>query len=209
MAMGNVIATAGLLAAAADDRPDDAPVRIGSLEGYAKGVMDSAHDLTDPATGFSNACNACHIPHVQAVRPTSQPTTQPAVELYRIGGQRRVFEPDRFMPGPTSLICIGCHDGTVGTSTIGSSHALLAGVREGFDMPAGFVWRDHPIGVRYPARRGGYRPAAFVEAKGKMRLPDGRIECVTCHDPHNRSGFPKMLVMTNRRSALCLNCHLK
>ena len=76
-------------------------------------------------------------------------------------------------------------------------------------MPNGFVWRDHPIGVPYPARRAGYRPAAFVQAQGRMRLPDDRIECVTCHDPHNRSGVPKMLVMTNRRSALCLNCHMK
>jgi len=35
------------------------------------------------------------------------------------------------------------------------------------------------------------------------------VECVSCHDPHNAAGFEKMLVMSNRRSALCLACHEK
>ncbi len=86
---------------------------------------------------------------------------------------------------------------------------MLAGVREGFELPDGFVWRDHPIGVSYPAGRRGFRPMAFVQAEGKIRLPQGRIECVSCHDPHNASGAAKMLVMSNRRSALCLSCHIK
>jgi predicted CXXCH cytochrome family protein len=199
------VALMSLLAIAADKPASETY----TLPGYAKGVVGSAHDLSDASWRFSNACNTCHIPHVQSARPTSQPTTQPAIEMYRVGGQRRVFTPGRFMPGPTSLVCLGCHDGTVATSTIGSSHALLAGVREGFDVPDGFAWRDHPIGVPYPSGRRGYRPLAFVQANGKIRLPEGRIECISCHEPHNATGLPDMLVMSNRRSALCLSCHVK
>ena len=44
---------------------------------------------------------------------------------------------------------------------------------------------------------------------GKVLLPDGKIECTSCHDPHNQSGQPHMLVKSNRGSALCLTCHKK
>ena len=128
--------------------------------------------------------------------------------MYRIPGQRKVFVPGRYTPGPTSLICLGCHDGTVAMSTINSSHSLLAGVREGFAVHEGFVWRDHPIGVPYATNWREYHPAAFV-AKQKLRLPEGRIECISCHDPHNVAGIKRMLWMSNRRSALCLTCHIK
>ncbi len=177
---------------------------------YSKGTVGTAHDFTEVTGGFGNACSACHVPHVQAVRTTAtQPSTQPAVELFRIGGQRKVFVPGRYTPGPTSLICLGCHDGTMATSTIGSSHALLAGVREGFHVPDGFAWRDHPIGIPYPsADRREYHPQAFAEARN-IRLPEGRIECISCHDPHNETGLPAMLTVTNRRSQLCLTCHIK
>ncbi|MEP0843473.1 MAG: cytochrome c3 family protein [Phycisphaerae bacterium] len=192
--------------AGSSEKHTETPVAV-PASGYSTGVVGGQHDLTE-SFGFAGACNSCHVPHVQAVRTTTRPATQPAVELFRVGGQRRVFEPDRFMPGPTSLLCLGCHDGTIATSTIGTSHALLAGLREGFAVPEGFVWRDHPIGIAYPAGKRGFQPRVFVEKKG-VRLPEGRIECVSCHDPHNSGGFDHLLVMSNRRSALCLTCHIK
>jgi predicted CXXCH cytochrome family protein len=176
---------------------------------HRRGITGTAHDFSELFGGPGGMCAACHVPHVQAVAPTTQPATQPAVEMFLLGGQRRVFVPNRYMPGPTSLICLGCHDGTVATSTISASHEMLAGIREGFAVPQGFVWRDHPIGVAYPDQEAGYRPRSFVLGGGKIRLPEGRIECVSCHDPHDLSGVPKMLVMSNRRSALCLACHIK
>jgi predicted CXXCH cytochrome family protein len=173
------------------------------------GVVAGPHDFSALTGRFANACSACHVPHVQGVRNADQTGKQANLELYRIGGQRQVFQPDRYMPGPTSLICLSCHNGTVAESTIGTSHALLAGQREGFDVPDGFVFRDHPIGVPYPTDRKNYRLTSFVEAEGKIRLPDGRLECISCHDPHTALGVDKMLVMSNHRSALCLACHIK
>ncbi len=218
-----LLLTGGLLAAAATDDGDatveltDAPaLAVRPERAYHRGVVGGPHDFTDVSGRAGSACNACHVPHIQAIRPvlpeasaTTQPaSTQPAVEMYRIGGQRKVFVPGRFTPGPTSLVCLGCHDGTVATSTIGSSHALLAGIREGFAVPDGYAWRDHPIGISYPGSPREYRPQSFVESKN-VRLPEGRIECISCHDPHNVGGHDGMLVMSNRRSALCLTCHIK
>src|SRR5690606_10304873 len=193
-----LILIAGLVMAADRDRvenpasrdglenPAGAP-RPGPVVGYHKGVVGGPHDLTE-TFGFGSACNSCHVPHVQAVRTTTQPATQPAFEMFRIGGQRRVFQPDYYMPGPTSLLCLGCHDGTIATSTMGTSHALRAGMRAGFTVPEGFVWRDHPIGVPYPPAAGkDYRPKGYVEKLG-IPLPEGRIECISCHDPHDTHG---------------------
>jgi predicted CXXCH cytochrome family protein len=33
------------------------------------------------------------------------------------------------------------------------------------------------------------------------------IECTTCHDPHNRFGFPKMMRVDTANDALCISCH--
>ena len=178
---------------------------VNIISHHTRGIIGGPHDFT---RWGGDACGACHIPHLQAVRPTTQPSTQPALEMYRIPGQRKVFVPGRYTPGPTSLICLGCHDGTVATSTTGAAHSMLAGVREGFAVPEGFVWRDHPIGVRYPANPREYHPEAFV-ARQHMRLPDGRIECISCHDPHNVAGIRHLLWTSNKRSALCLTCHIK
>ncbi len=191
------------------DTPEtSAPSRASEMASFRSGVVGGPHDFSDPARGMQDACRACHVPHVQEFRPTTQPAGEVAYEMYRIGGQRRVFEPDRYTPGPTSLVCLGCHDGTVATSTIGGAHSMLAGVREGFDMPDGFVWRDHPIGIPYSRDRREYRPESYVIQQG-IRLPEGRLECVSCHEPHNAHGHAKMLTVSNKRSALCLTCHIK
>jgi predicted CXXCH cytochrome family protein len=34
------------------------------------------------------------------------------------------------------------------------------------------------------------------------------VECSTCHDPHGKSGFPKLQRLDNDRGSLCLVCHL-
>lgn len=183
----------------------------GGLPGmaYVKGLIGGPHDFSDPHGLAGGPCNACHVPHVHALRPTTQPTTEPSIRVFPIPGQRRVFVPNAYMPGAKSLICLSCHDGTIATSTIGSSHALLAGVRAGFVLPGGFAWQDHPIGVPYPNDRRNFRPKSFVVKDDRVRLPEGRVECISCHEPHNRFGLRGMLVMSNRRSALCLRCHIK
>src|SRR3972149_6777984 len=94
---------------------------------YTRGIIGGKHDLSAWMPPPAGACRACHVPHLQGVRPTDRPSGEPGVELFRITGQRAVFVPGRYTPGPSSPICLGCHDGTVATATIGSAHALLAG----------------------------------------------------------------------------------
>jgi predicted CXXCH cytochrome family protein len=63
------------------------------------------------------------------------------------------------------------------------------------------------VGIRYPQGSvEDYHPASAVRADG-LPLPEGRIQCVTCHDPHNAGGHAGMLQISNERSRLCLSCH--
>lgn len=105
---------------------------------------------------------------------------------------------------PLSADCLGCHDGVGAT-------AVSAVLR---NDPFTTVHRplsasDHPIGMDYnryaSAKSTDYK--SVFGANSKMIFVDGKVGCLTCHDPLNpEKGH---LVMSDARSALCLTCHKK
>lgn len=98
-----------------------------------------------------------------------------------------------------SLECIGCHDGTVGP-------------KADYVVGKGY-WRhdggsSHPIGVSYiESMMSGRDLKPLSELSRKVHLIDGKVGCVTCHEPY--SDGPGKLVMINRESRLCRECHHK
>lgn len=188
--------------------PTNAPGRA-SIDRAARGVLGGVHDFSTLTGRVVDACSACHVPHVQSAQSVERNGNPAILELFRLRSEREVFEPGRNMPGASSLICLSCHNGNVASSTIGTSHALMADFVESATYRRDFVIRDHPIGVHYPSGRKGYRSLAAVQARGGVPLPEGRVECISCHDQHNGAGVEHMLVMSNRRSALCMVCHEK
>ncbi len=114
------------------------------------------------------------------------------------------------VPPSISKLCLSCHDGTVGPNALGASRGPLVG-REG----------DHPVSVRYdlaartrgalrdPATDGDGDPDTIGEDMPYLPLVHGRLECTTCHDPHDNAsvGNPKLLIRSVQRSALCRTCH--
>ena len=98
--------------------------------------------------------------------------------------------------------CLGCHDGV----TAGESAYELGGTGGGSSF--GDRGRNHPIGVSYP--RGGRRRAevplrAAAQVPSHVRLPDGMVGCVSCHDLYNQT--PKRLAVPIEGSRLCFACH--
>ena len=103
-----------------------------------------------------------------------------------------------------SAECLSCHDGSVARLSVigvGSwSHA------EGFtNSDTG----THPIGVDYEDvymnSPGEFRPPSMLDSR--IKLVDGKVGCVSCHNLY--SDTPMKLVMSNRQSRLCLECHIK
>ena len=98
--------------------------------------------------------------------------------------------------------CLACHDGV---SASESAHATRWNRGPG---DVGDPRRNHPVGVAYPARsqreRGGPFRAAGLLPK-QIRLCEGKVSCVSCHDLY--SDRPYRLAVPVERSALCLSCH--
>jgi predicted CXXCH cytochrome family protein len=160
----------------------------------------NVHDLRAASDGGS-ACETCHAPGGPSDRMASKGSA----------GRFRVYDASinpEFRGGPvdlaggsaSSLVCLGCHDGTLapaaGHSAPGGSASL------GLDLA-----NDHPVGFSY-ARSQTALPLKLNALPRGVKLfgPDQRMECQTCHDVH-QSGVPKLLRMENLNSALCLSCH--
>lgn len=174
------------------------------LDSYAGGLIGSKHDFSDGGRIARDLCTACHTPHItnaQAPLLVRRPAaTQPARSYKTAVGDLN----------EASLICLSCHDGVIAPDVYAGSHAI-----QWYDLSTGGVdpgktrMTSHPIGVPYPPRSAdtGYHSAQAAVQKGKVRFYDGRIQCTTCHDPHNTGRHKGMLWTSNERSRLCLSCH--
>ena len=163
-------------------------------------IEGSKHDFS--AQG-GDLCGACHVPH-RAQAPTA-PLWDPEADT-----ARRFIAVEGDGPGLGTRLCLTCHDGTVAAdASRGTRRLRLVGEDYPQKFATGHQTTDHPVGVPYPKVDKGYRPLTAVVAGGAITLPEGRVECRSCHDPHNEAGEPFMLVLSNVRSALCLACHKK
>jgi hypothetical protein len=99
-----------------------------------------------------------------------------------------------------SLTCIQCHDTYIDEPT----QFLGAGVWRHFPTKL-----NHPIGVSYKKishrRPRDFRPTEMLPKE--IRLFNGKIGCCTCHNIYSKERFK--LVIDNRYSKLCLECHIK
>lgn len=177
----------------------------------AVGFTHSPHDFFGPDAPMAVRCSPCHGSDATERTATTMPFMW-ADDMQQAPLPQRLFDvqPEHKL-GRSTVLCLSCHDGTIASEIVGGGdddfYAAGAQVNP---------QRDHPVGVRYPPiQRNGsslrreYANVAKLESEGAIKLPNGRVECVSCHDPHNSLGIRGMLVKSDRRSALCLSCHLK
>lgn len=100
-----------------------------------------------------------------------------------------------------SRSCLKCHDGVTASD---AGHETSRGGGYSGDRS-----RNHPVGVRYPpsGTRGvevPLRPASLLPKS--IRLPGGKVSCVSCHDVYNRDRH--RLSVPIEGSKLCMTCHV-
>ena len=165
----------------------------------------SAHDFSTEAWESVDECGACHTPEGET--PPVPPLWDTRADLTKRFGRSTT---SKSKPGSGTLSCLQCHDGTIAKDATGSVNKdRFVHARNPGRFTTGHGRTDHPVGVEYPKIAKGYRPLTTVLSSRKVKLPDGKVECISCHDPHNESGGKHMLVTSNARSALCLKCHKK
>lgn len=164
------------------------------------GLIGSKHDFTEEGMEGRDLCLPCHTPHLVGAPAPRLDRRPPSIQPLRPYRSLKVT-----LDG-WSLLCLGCHDGVTAPDVYSSPHAISVSSQLGNSRLGTAGLRSHPIGIKYPSSSEEYHSPAAVEAAGLM-LPEGRIQCTTCHDAHNTHRHAGMLRISNERSRMCLTCH--
>jgi predicted CXXCH cytochrome family protein len=206
-------------------------------------VADTKHNLSstagasqivDRSTNEDQICVFCHTPHQATTAAPLWNHTRSTVASYGVYASPTLNASDIADIGggsDVSLLCMSCHDGTVGVNslgnpsndiganpTMGSGHELDASGRivasRGSNMGTSLS-NDHPVNFTFSAALatadgGLVTPVStsYVDAAHTVPLFAGKVQCASCHDPHDNSNVP-FLTKTNTGSQLCLTCHRK
>ena len=164
-----------------------------------KGDMtcSSCHDIHEDKVGLIRGdktgkafCSSCHDERFFSEMVDN------GVSLHRFGHLAvKPSELDRELDA-LSIQCLECH------ITDGDAPRVKVDSR-GVIRHSGGV--NHPIGIRYEklTQSGMYKSSSQLH--GNIKLPEGKVSCVSCHVAYNKKHGA--LVMSNERSALCLECH--
>jgi predicted CXXCH cytochrome family protein len=197
---------------------DDVTVTKHNLSQRAK---DNPTELTD----YNEVCVYCHTPH-GGQESTNAPLWNRAFGsgpyvMYDEAWSSTIDMTVAASPQGVSLACLSCHDGTIGLDVITNlPNADTTLTATGTTMPANAGQRfanlgtnlrnDHPISVTYSTTDDPafFAPDASGKIGGDLPLYTGRVECGSCHNPHNNTN-PPFLRKTNTASGLCKTCHQK
>ena len=186
-------------------------------------ITGSKHDFSTAAWSTGQICLPCHAPHNNKNAGGALLWNHDAsVAPYTLYTSPTYNGSNTGAPAATSKFCLSCHDGSVAIDAFGthgttSARGLITGTAKlGTDLS-----NDHPISFPYDlalvnadkATGGGIAglvtPASASEVVAGIPLFNGKLECASCHDVHNKHTIAKLLNSTNVGSALCLKCHIK
>jgi predicted CXXCH cytochrome family protein len=203
-------------------------VGVIGLSASAGVLKGSAHDFSGQAwSPNAQMCVACHAPHVTtsiADAPLWNHASSTATyTVYTSSTMNAAVA----QPGPTSKLCLSCHDGTIAVNSFGgvTGTTLLSG---GANL-GNVLTNDHPIGFTYDATLaaadGALAPittTVIIGSGTKTKsgpsvtiasdmLYAGKMECASCHDVHNTftAATGKLVKVSMASSALCTTCHTK
>ena len=178
-------------------------------------ITGSAHDFSASGWSSGEICIACHTPHGadQAVGDAplwNHTVTTATYTLYNSSTLNAIPE----QPGQVSKLCLSCHDGTIALDSFGGasgSNMITGAANLGIDLSD-----DHPVSITWDHSTilgGGSSMCSnchnLHNPTWKPPLPfyNSKLECATCHDPHNNATSIKMLRLPITGSQLCLYCH--
>ena len=195
----------------------------------AESVVNTVHNLsangpgTIRATAENNACFFCHTVHKASGVTPLWNHSMSAVSNYVVYASDRLNNLNVTIPQPngSSRLCLSCHDGTValGSITFGSGSTIPM-QNSVTTMPVGDASNlgqnlaaDHPISFVYDQalaqRDSDVNDPTKLSTKAVRMDSLNRLQCTSCHDPHNNQ-FGNFLVVDNSSgSALCLVCHVQ
>jgi hypothetical protein len=199
---------------------------LGSNQALSAKIYGSPHDFSKMGWAGGEICPPCHTPHDSGT-PVAGPlwNHEASVAPYILYNSPTLDDPiDRL--GSVSKLCLSCHDGLIAIDSFGGNTGTTSIVGD-VEIEINIL-NDHPIGVIWDHRTVRNNTASsfcsqchvtMSVASSDMPLPffeddlaKPRLECATCHDPHNHvpDGNEYFLRITKKDGSLiCFYCHDK
>ncbi|MDH3441110.1 MAG: hypothetical protein OEM63_10180, partial [Gammaproteobacteria bacterium] len=183
---------------------------IGAAQDFSN-LEDTRHDLaiyTQPVSGDETSdvrCVACHPPLSQTLAPGLW-NKSGTHYLLDYPYDRPSEETPAGKPDGSSLVCLGCHDGTI---AFGDNLGRAQSARDVSGVARSVLSDGHPVSLIYDSSiaNGDNKLASPESLSHPVKLDDrGKIQCTSCHDPHDDS-YGKFLVMEDGKKSLCVSCH--
>lgn len=180
-------------------------------EGPGRAAASSTAAVSPAAPPDGSASSA------PAVQPDAQPAPPPP--LWQRGAKGYAVS---LATGGSSTACLGCHDGVLAQEV----HRMGEPDHPVFDHPYNVVYPRRANGRFVPERptvnqyrywsiadlhngdlvlpTGPTSTMVTTDGPGAVRTSEGRVQCDSCHDPHNNGSAPFLRAPAQD---LCLVCH--
>ena len=186
----------------------------------SQSVVNTVHNLSVSGPGAVKAtsedeiCVFCHSPHNSSPRAPLWNRNDPGATYTLYSSSTLEASPGQ--PDGASLLCLSCHDGTIALGDVLSRTSPISFGSGITTMPSGDknlttdLSDDHPVSFVYNSSLASAdgELADPTGLSGPVKLENGKVQCTSCHDPHNND-LGDFLVASTRNSDLCLYCHQK
>ena len=184
------------------------------------GMHDLSSGSGSPITASGQlSCVFCHAPHsgVSGLNPLWNQTL--SKQTYTPYTSSTYHQQGNTQPplGRSTSLCLSCHDGTVavGQTAVYGPIPMTGSMNSG-DVFGSNLSASHPVSLVTPLKDSPDL-AASVAAQGKtadplqkVTLPNGTVECNSCHNPHVQlidRVAQNFLVRDSSNAQMCLACH--
>lgn len=184
-----------------------------------------ASDQMNSELGNEDICVVCHTPNVVKITNNGSISWDKNFydTPYLLYGMVDRNSSDTNIKNNSSMACLSCHDGisainipvNLGRGGREDSHSLqqVGNLSMALQQPSNSK-TNHPISIQYEVGKAGLKSLdtslyGWTNAKNiENLLRDSRIECSSCHDPHEGTNA-RFLRIRNNSSTLCFGCHEK
>lgn len=199
-------------------------------------IVGSSHDFSllgasnFTSTNEDQVCIFCHTPHGASAAPLWNRTLD-AAGYTMYDSPTFNASPKPTAPTGVSLLCMSCHDGVSAINVVVNyavNNPILMSPNAIGDLSyppwsdpnlTKDLANDHPVSFVFDAAlisadaAGGPAKLQLPISTDPIKLFNSKLECASCHDPHEEgslaAGTVPFLRKSNQASGMCLTCHIK